>query len=146
MSFPKNFGNPHASAKMYRRAVTIQALVDVVDRSHLAFIGCIERLEELLDRETRGLKICARIDFEDFNLRKSHALLELSRASRSLTPGTSAMIKTRLVSLQAKLAENSLLLEQHLGAMREIAAIMIRTIEMDESDGTYSTRSSADRR
>lgn len=117
-----------------------------VDRSHLAVIGCIERLEQLLDRETHALRNCAPIDFEDFNLRKSHALLELSRASRSAAPLTSKAIGARLVALQAKLTENSLLLEQHLAAMREIAAIMVRTIEIAESDGTYSSRSSLDRR
>jgi hypothetical protein len=117
-----------------------------MDRSHLAVIGCIERLEQLLGRETQALRNCAPIDFEDFNLRKSHALLELSRASRSATPVTSTAIGARLIELQEKLAENGLLLEQHLAAMREIAAIMVRTIEMAESDGTYSSRLSLERR
>jgi hypothetical protein len=117
-----------------------------LDRSHLAVIGCIDRLDQLLDRETEALRNCAPIDFEDFNLRKSHALLELSRASRSATPLASTAIGARLMDLQAKLAENSLLLEQHLAAMREIATIMVRTIEMAESDGTYSSRSSFERR
>ncbi len=109
-------------------------------RSNPPILGCIERIEELLERETSALKNCAPLDFEDFNLRKSHALLELSRVYRSPSAQISESILQRLRDLQSKLTENRLLLEQHLTAMREIASIMMRNAEMAESDGTYSKR------
>lgn len=115
------------------------------ERSRSTFIGCIERLDVLIERETEALKTSAVIDFEDFNLRKTHALLEFSRASRSFAAPMSGAVEAKLNKLRARLTENSSLLDQRLRAMREIADIMIRTIEMAESDGTYSTRFLADR-
>lgn len=112
-----------------------------LDGAHLAFIRCVERLEQLVDRETQALKASAPLDFEDFNIRKTHALLEFLRATRSLSGQASTAIETRLARLRARLAENSLMLDHHLGAMREISGIMIRTIETAESDGTYSKSS-----
>ncbi|PWB81685.1 MAG: hypothetical protein C3F11_14560 [Methylocystaceae bacterium] len=106
----------------------------------MALIGCIERLEQLIERETEALRSLAPIDFEDFNMRKAHALLEFSRASRSISGPASDAIESSLARLRARLAENNSLLDQHLRAMREISGIMIKTIEMAESDGTYSNR------
>ena len=116
----------------------------LTDDSHRAFVGCIDRLEQLVDRETQALKKCVPIDFEEFNARKSRALLELSRVSRSFPAQASTVMGSKLMSLQARLVENSLMLDQHLRAMREIAGIMIKTMEMAESDGTYSGKSSND--
>jgi hypothetical protein len=113
--------------------------------TRLAFIGCVDRLESLIEKETEALKANAVIDFEDFNQRKTHALLEFSRVSRAFGAPASRAIEVRLERLQSRLAENSVLLETRLRAMKEIADIMIRTIEKAESDGTYSTRYLADR-
>lgn len=113
----------------------------LVGNSHPDFISCIDRLEQLVERETRTLEANGPIDFEEFNVRKTRALFEFLMASRSVPAQASTAIRTRLASLQAKLAENSAMLAQHLDAMREIAGIMIRTMEMAESDGTYSGRS-----
>jgi hypothetical protein len=111
-----------------------------LERSHRAVIGCIERLENLLEKETAALKSFKPVDFEDFSLRKSHALLELSKAYRSPSTQISQAVTARLNDLQVRLTENCLLLEQHLAAMREIVGIMVRSAEMAESDGTYSSR------
>lgn len=111
-----------------------------MDRYRLAFVGCVERLQQLIDQESAVLRSGEAVDFEDFNLRKTHALLEFRRASRSFSAPRSAAVEARLARLRASLVENSSLLDQHLRAMRDISGIMIRTIEMAESDGTYSNR------
>ncbi|CAN2533804.1 hypothetical+protein [Methylocapsa aurea] len=110
-----------------------------------AFIGCVDRLTRLIERESEALRSRATVDFEDFNARKTHALLEFSRASRAYATPRSATIESKIESLRVSLLENGKLLERRLRAMREIAGIMICTIEMAESDGTYSTRSSRNR-
>ena len=110
-----------------------------------AFVGCVDRLTRLIERETEALRTRSDVDFEDFNARKTHALLEFSRASRADTAPRSASIDSKIERLRATLLENGRLLERRLRAMREIAGIMIYTMEMAESDGTYSTRSSPER-
>jgi hypothetical protein len=47
-------------------------------------------------------------------------------------------VQTRLAGLRVKLEKNLSLLDFHLKAVKEIAAIVARAIEEDESDGTYS--------
>lgn len=110
-----------------------------------AFVGCVDRLTRVIERESDALRSRANVDFEDFNVRKTHALLEFSRASRAYSAPRSSAIEAKIESLRSTLVENGKLLEHRLRAMREIAGIMICTIEMSESDGTYSTRSSAER-
>lgn len=110
-----------------------------------AFVGCVDRLTRLIERETEALRARSNIDFEDFNARKTHALLEFSRASRAYAAPRSASIESKLEHLRAMLLENGRLLEHRLRAMREIAGIMIHTIEMAESDGIYSARPSPER-
>jgi len=110
-----------------------------------AFVGCVDRLTCLIERESEALRSRANIDFEEFNARKTHALLEFSRASRAYVAPPSAAVESKIERLRATLLENGKLLERRLRAMREIAGIMICTIEMAESDGTYSTRSPAER-
>lgn len=112
----------------------------VHDRVREAFIGCIERLEQLIGRENEALQSPTPIDFEDFNVRKTHALLEFSRASRAFAGPGSEAIESMLVNLRERLTENRSLLDRHLRAMREISSIMIKTIEAAESDGTYTNR------
>jgi hypothetical protein len=103
-----------------------------------AFARCIARLELLVDGETDALRNCAAINFDDYNTRKTHALLEFLRVSRAMPDQTSPETAFRLAELRGKLAVNARLLDQHLNAMVEIATIMIRNIEREESDGTYS--------
>lgn len=110
-----------------------------------AFVGCVDRLTRLIERESEALRSRANMDFEDFNARKTHALLEFSRASRAYAAPRSAAIEAKVEFLRATLVENGKLLERRLRAMREIAGIMICTIELAESDGTYSTRASVER-
>jgi hypothetical protein len=111
------------------------------DGRRLAFLGCVERLVRLIEQESAALRSKEAFDFEEYNSRKAHALLEFSRASRSVGASSAApAVEAGLARLRARLVENAELLNHRLEAMREIAEIMICTIEMAESDGTYSTR------
>ena len=108
-----------------------------------AFVGAVERLERTLDRETEMLRHHQPIALHDFNHEKSHALLELNRtltAIRALDPHAfEYAAKEPLARLRLKLEGNLAILQTHLTAVSEIAAIIARTIQDHESDGTYTT-------
>ena len=48
----------------------------------------IDRLEEVVEQETAALRSRAQVDLKEFNTRKSHGLLELTRAMRLFEPGS----------------------------------------------------------
>jgi hypothetical protein len=99
----------------------------------------IKRLTEVVDQETRALRDRKPIDLNLFNSRKSQSLLELDRALRLLDgadPGEA--IKTALRLLRLNLETNRQVLNTHLEAVREVAAIIADAIRNVESDGTYS--------
>lgn len=107
-----------------------------------AFIGAVERLERTLDRETEVLRRHQLVALHDFNHEKSHGLLELSRtitAMRALDPSLFEYdAKAPLARLRVKLERNLAILQTHLTAVGEIAAIVARAIQDHESDGTYT--------
>lgn len=111
----------------------------------IAFARCVERLEELIETETRILTSRARIDFEALNLRKTHALLEFTRVARNTPPQSSPEARERLSRLAHQLAGNAEILEQHLQAMQEITNLIVDSIRNDDSDGTYSRKGVARR-
>jgi hypothetical protein len=99
----------------------------------------IERLEDIIDQETAALRSREKYDLKDFNDRKSHGLLELSRAIRFLNGGEpDETVKSRMAVLRAKLETNRAVLKMHLDAVREISTIVADAIRDAESDGTYS--------
>jgi hypothetical protein len=99
----------------------------------------IERLEEVVEAETAALRSRAKVDLKDFNHRKSHGLLELSRAMRQHGGAVlDETIRVRLNRLKARLESNRAVLKLHLEAVREISSIVADTIRNAESDGTYS--------
>jgi hypothetical protein len=107
-----------------------------------AFINTIDRLERLLDHETAMLSEHQLLAFDDFNRKKSHGLLELRRAIDAMHGldrvdlGFDA--KPVLARLRMKLQKNLMMLQTHLDAARAVAAIIARTIQEHESDGTYT--------
>jgi hypothetical protein len=104
-----------------------------------AFLRAIERVEEVIDQETHALRHGEAIDLGEFNRRKSHGLLELTRGIRNLKgPEAERAIEQRLRPLRAKLDENSALLRRHLDAVHEISNVLARAIRDGESDGTYT--------
>jgi hypothetical protein len=110
------------------------------DRAAHGFVDtAIRRLEELIEEETAALRSRGRIDLKDFNNRKAHGLLELSRALRHYD-GVAAdeAIRLRLSGLRAKLETNRAVLKMHLDAAREISTIVTEAIQKADSDGTYS--------
>jgi succinylglutamate desuccinylase len=105
-----------------------------------AFSQTVERIERLVDLETATLQQYRPIDFSEFNHRKSHAILELTRSIRALgseVQGDSA--RGELERLSAKLQRNLATLEIHLKAVRQVCSVISRAIQSEESDGTYSS-------
>jgi hypothetical protein len=104
-----------------------------------AFLRAVERIEQAVDQETAALQQRKAADLRDFNHRKSHGLLELTRAMRGLDgrAGNGA-VAARLGTLRTKLEKNRSILETHLQAVHEIAGIMSGAIREAESDGTYT--------
>lgn len=104
-----------------------------------AFAKTIDRIERLVDLETMTLQQYKPIDLADFNRKKSHALLELSRVLRTMGEGPyDSQIVSDLGRLRGKLEKNLAVLDIHLKAVRQVCALIARTIEDDDSDGTYT--------
>ena len=139
---------PHASSAS---GAAIGAGARPYDEKGTVMLGlvesAIERLEEAVEQETAALQTRAGIDLKEFNDRKSQGLLELTRAMRHIegTAPEPALV-TRLARLRSKLDRNSVALRMHLDAMREISAVMADAMRDAESDGTYSSSMSGNRR
>lgn len=98
-----------------------------------------QHLESVVQEETNLLKNNAVADLQDFNLRKSQGLYDLSRAvhrldGRNFDPAT----LERLRSLRHTLENNQAALSVHLQAVHEIATVISDAIREAESDGTYA--------
>jgi len=101
--------------------------------------AAIQRLEDVVEEETAALRGRVAVDLKDFNNRKSQGLLDLTRALRLLDGAAHEQaLADRLAGLRAKLDTNKAVLQMHLDAVREVAAIMTEAIRDAESDGTYS--------
>jgi hypothetical protein len=102
-------------------------------------LSAIDRLKVTLDEETERLRNREAIDFDAFSQRKNRGLLELTRAMR-LTEGVNVdpRIVAHLSGLRASLVRNQAALQIHLDAVREVSAIIAKSIQEVESDGTYS--------
>ena len=103
-----------------------------------ACLRAIERVEQIVDQETAALSQHQVKALGDFNHRKSHGLLELTRAIRALGNAAAPALQPRLFALQAKLKDNADALQLHLKAVQEVSAVVTRAIRDAESDGTYS--------
>lgn len=128
-----------------RMAIKDSGRVDVLNPGVVtaALLNAIERLEDTLHTESDLLRVGNGTgSLEEFNYRKSHGLLELTRASRNVDPETmDENLRLRLASLRRALETNSLLLQTHLDAAREISGILAEAMRQAESDGTYSAPS-----
>jgi hypothetical protein len=107
-------------------------------------MSAIERLRATIDEETERLDIRAAVDFDGFSQRKNRGLLELTRAMRlTQTEGVDPRVVPQLAGLRASLIKNQAALQMHLDAVREVSAIIARSIQEVESDGTYSVAGSS---
>jgi hypothetical protein len=107
----------------------------------LALERCINRLESIVETESRLLKEGGRLHFEAMNARKTHALLEFVLAAKGAQQDDLAPLRESARRLRASLAANAELLEKHLRATQEIAMLILAGIRQGESDGTYTVRS-----
>lgn len=96
----------------------------------------IDRMDALASAETTALLAGDKVEFESFNSKKNHALLEFMVVSRSVTT-VSPQLVSALQRLNERLAQNGEVLRQHLQAASEISRLIIDTIRAEESDGTY---------
>ena len=93
----------------------------------------------MLDHETDALRHRRACDLADITSRKRQSLLELSRFMPRLVDGPDRDVaRSRLGALAVKLERNRMALDVQLGAVREVADIIARTLRDAESDGTYS--------
>lgn len=104
-----------------------------------AFRGTIERLEQIIDLETATLQQHVPVDLRGFNHKKSHGLLELTRALRTMDKVAFDQASVAsLERLRGKLGKNLAVLDSHLRAVRQVSGLIARAIEDGDSDGTYS--------
>ncbi len=103
-----------------------------------AFIRTLERLEHVIEAETTALQQNQPVDLADFNHKKRHGLLELSRTMRLLDEPSRESAQPGLHRLRDKVEQNLSILEIHIKAVHEVAAIIANAIQEHESDGTYS--------
>ena len=102
-------------------------------------LSAIERLKTTIDEETQKLETRATVDFDGFSQRKNRGLLELTRAMRlGQDGGLDPRVAPYLTGLRSSLIRNQAALQIHLDAVREVSAIIARSIQEVESDGTYS--------
>lgn len=113
------------------------------ERGKTAAMGAVEiviqRLEEVVEQETAALRSRTAVDLKEFNDRKSHALLDLTRALRQVQGGANQPhLMNRLGELRAKLEVNRRVLQMHLEAVREVSTTLADAIREADSDGTYT--------
>ncbi len=114
--------------------------------SYMAFLKVVERLEDVIDTETKVLEEHRHAQLAEFNHRKRQGFLELNRVMRLFhTGGPHEDVRARLGILRGKLERNSTILQIHLRAVQEVAAIIARAIQDAQSDGTYSMTRFAER-
>jgi hypothetical protein len=111
----------------------------VPEASYEAFFRVVERLDQLLDEEIKGLREGDALDLPELTRRKRQGFLELDKLMRSFE-GTipSQDIINRLASFRTKLDENGTVLRLHLQAAQDITATIVRVMQEMESDGTYT--------
>lgn len=108
--------------------------------TNASILNVVERLKAAIDEETESLKRRASVDFDAFGRRKNRGLLELTRAMR-MSQGleTDPRVASSLSGLRASLLKNQSALRIQLDAVREVSAILARSMQEVESDGTYSS-------
>lgn len=108
--------------------------------TNAGILSVIERLKATIDEETESLKLRTPIDFDGFGRRKNRGLLELTRAMRVMQGiDVDPRVVSCLSGLRASLLENQAALRIQLDAVREVSAILAKSIQEVESDGTYTS-------
>lgn len=113
----------------------------------VALGSALDRIEELLEAETKALAQAGDVDLRDINRRKNHSLLELTRIARSLPrENIDQEMLSRIESMRDRLLHNQQSLQLHLAAAQEISRVLTDALGEAESDGTYSRDVASSRR
>ena len=105
----------------------------------------IQRLEDVIDTETRLLLEGGNPDLAEINSRKSRGLYDFNKAIRKAAgaaePAAMKRLQPLLDNLKQKLEKNCEALQLHLRAVGELADLIRGALETQEADGTYSMQS-----
>ncbi|ABS16882.1 MULTISPECIES: flagellar protein FlgN [Brucella] len=108
-------------------------------------VRAIQRLEDVIDTETRLLLEGGNPDLAEINSRKSRGLYDfnkaIKKAASAAEPATMKRLQPLLDSLKQKLERNCEALQLHLRAVGELADLIRGALETQEADGTYSMQS-----
>ncbi|KAB0566505.1 MULTISPECIES: hypothetical protein [Brucella] len=108
-------------------------------------VRAIQRLEDVIDTETRLLLEGGHPDLADINSRKSRGLYDFNKAIKKAAslaePATMKGLQPLLDSLKQKLEKNCEALQLHLRAVGELADLIRGALETQDADGTYSMQS-----
>ncbi|MGO1163660.1 flagellar protein FlgN [Brucella pseudogrignonensis] len=108
-------------------------------------VRAIQRLEEVIDTETRLLLEGGDPDLAEINSRKSRGLYDfnktIKKAASLAEPATMKGLQPLLDSLKQKLEKNCEALQLHLRAVGELADLIRGALETQDADGTYSMQS-----
>ena len=103
-----------------------------------AVLGIIGRLQQLLIEENDVLAGHTVRPHAAFAEGKNHALREfMTIGRRGVSSPSRGAVTGQLVALRKSLAANEQLLDLHIKALREVAAVIVDCIQVSESDGTY---------
>jgi hypothetical protein len=108
------------------------------DPTVAAFMGIMDRLEQIIDAETDSLTRNLPDRIGESGQRKRQGLLELGRAMRHLRGKASPEVQDRLNAFSGKLENNRRMLDIHLRAVRDVADLIARSLREMDSDGTYT--------
>lgn len=108
-------------------------------------LRAIERLEGVIETETRLLMEGGNPDLAEINTRKSRGLYDFNKAIRRASgiaePALMKGLQPLLENLRQKLERNCEALQLHLRAVGELADLIRGALETQEADGTYSAQS-----
>jgi len=108
-------------------------------------VRAIQRLENVIDTETRLLLEGGNPDLAEINSLKSRGLYDfnkaLTKASGLTEPATMKGLQPLLDRLKQKLEKNCEALQLHLRAVGELADLIRGALETQDADGTYNMQS-----
>jgi hypothetical protein len=128
------------NALVFRRpARPLGASMQSADGAGGMALATIERLISTLDDEMQQIAKRQAVDYQEFNLRKSQALLELSRLTPALSSSSARpALRSAFARLRAKLEASRRVLRLQLNAAQAVSNLLSRAIQEGQSDGTYS--------
>lgn len=136
---PQDGALPALPQEALHRASDAQSALGEWLGTNSGTLSAIERLKATIDEETADLEDRLPTDFDAYSQRKNRGLLELTRSVRLAQDGSiDPRLVPHLTGLRTSLVKNHAALKIHLDAVREVSAIIARSIQDVESDGTYS--------